>query len=113
MEMAHSDGHWYNAKIIQKTGRGASEHRAVVVHYVSFPDSHHAKFTCKMEGVRKQQSRAVLKLEQEATKWDGETAGLNPDGKWDVERILERRGCLPPSLEYSLRAARAAAAALR
>jgi hypothetical protein len=38
VQARHSDGHWYNAKIIKKTGRGAST--AVVVHYVSFPSSH-------------------------------------------------------------------------
>ena len=43
-------GHWYNAKVIAKAGRGASV--SATVHYTRFGPSHTEKFTVAKQGLR-------------------------------------------------------------
>jgi len=86
--------HWYNAKIVLKTGRG--KRVGAVVRYIGFPEKYNAKFTTGMEGLRKRMPRAHVNLErvkaQCKAQWGGSTVGLNADGRFEVERILERVG---------------------
>ena len=87
---ARDGTHWYNAKVIAKTGRGASI--AAVVRFIGFSESHNAKFTAAMQGMRKRLSRAYLQQERMEALWGEKPAGLNADGTFEVERILSREG---------------------
>ena len=83
-------GFWYNAKVIGKSGRGASF--GVVVRYTGFGPSHDEKFTKAKAGLRTRLSAADLKEERELKRWNGCVVGRRPDGTWEVERILEQVG---------------------
>ena len=73
--------------------RGASV--AVTVNYNGFPATQDERFTALMGALREPLSKADLKLEQkqkqielEAARYGGSTVGLNPDGTWDIERVV-------------------------
>ena len=70
---ARDGTHWYNAKVIAKTGRGASI--AAVVRFIGFSESHNAKFTAAMQGMRKRLSRAYLQQERMEALWGNDGYG--------------------------------------
>ena len=81
-------GHWYNAKVIAKAGRGASV--SATVHYTRFGPSHTEKFTVAKQGLRERGLLSTVELKEEAdlATYDGIITGRNPDGTWDIERVL-------------------------
>ena len=84
-----SSAFWYNAKIIKKTGRGASV--AAIVQFISFPSSHNQKKTAGMQALRVRLSASELKYEQRAAEAQGSTVGLQPNGEWKIEKLLKLR----------------------
>ena len=89
-----STGYWYNAKVIAKTGRGASH--AALVRFIGFSKSHDAKFTAGAEALRERVNAAELRAEREAQYFQGRTEGRKADGTWEIERVLKvvRGQCL-------------------
>ena len=81
-------GFWYNAKVIEKTGRGAS--MAVIVHYIGFAKRWDEKFTAKDEGLRERISAAELRDERDDKLYDGCAVGRLDDGKWQIERLVRK-----------------------
>ena len=86
-------GIWYNAKIIQKSGRGSSA--SATVHYIGFGKSEDEKFTASKEGLRVRLPAAALRAERQAKidedvveYFGGRTDGRHDDGTWEIERIL-------------------------
>ena len=55
-------GLWYNAKVIHKSGRGASV--AATVHYIGFGPAEDEKFTARKAGLRVRLPAAALRAEQ-------------------------------------------------
>lgn len=77
---------WYNARVIEKTGRGNSV--AVKVRYIGFGPSHDETFTKAQHRVRARLPAALLQAERERFLWEGRQDGRTADGRWQVERIL-------------------------
>lgn len=92
-------GLWYNAKVIHKSGRGASV--AATVHYIGFGPAEDEKFTARKAGLRVRLPAAALRAEQtrmvEENRvqelYDGRTDGRREDGTWEIERLLAVRTC--------------------
>ena len=76
---------WYNAKVVEKIGRRR------VVHYIGFPKSHRRTFGVAQRAIRARRSPVEVKAEQWAELDNGNTAGLQPDGSYLIERILQKR----------------------
>ena len=61
-------GFWYNARVIAKTGRGASH--AATVRYIGFGKSQDEKFTAQKAGLRVRLGAAALRAERTAKRDD-------------------------------------------
>jgi len=85
-----SVGLWYNAKVIEKTGRGASQ--AVTVRYIGFSKRWDEKFTAKQDGLREREPAAHLKLERDDILYGGRTDGRIAPGVWEILRIMKHMG---------------------
>jgi hypothetical protein len=86
---AKHKGFWYNAKVIGKSGRGANV--AATVKYSLFAASHNEKFFARHGALRVRLPTKDLKAEERAATWGGRTDGLNPDGTWEIEALLESK----------------------
>ena len=98
-------GLWWNARVIEKSGRGASQ--AAKVRYIGFGPSADEKFTARQAGIRKRISAAALRAEREVTRehncYGGKTVGRNADGTWEIERLLRHRSRRGKRTQYLVR----------
>ena len=83
------DGFWYNAKVLQKRGRGASTR--VKVRFTRFSASHDREYRRADQGLRERLPAAALKAEQRDRIYEGRSDGRLPDGTWLIEKIIQKR----------------------
>ena len=95
------DGFWYNAKVLEKRGSGTQQ--SLKVRFIGFPASHDREYREADQGLRVRLSAAALKAEQRLRFHQGRVDGLQPDGKWLVEKIIKKRNRKGKGKEYLVR----------
>ena len=84
-----TDGFWYNAKVLEKRESGTEHY--LKVRFTGFPASHDREYREADQGLRVRLSAAALKAEYRLRIHHGRLDGLQPDGKWLVEKIIKKR----------------------
>ena len=84
VQAKYDDGIWYNAYVLDKTGRGAST--TVRVHFNSYPKSHRREYNQESNGVRARLPPSQLKHEHEEAMFPGADAGHLGNQRWIAER---------------------------
>ena len=84
-------GRWYDAKVVRKTGRGASV--SATVRYTGFPARYNEKFRAVHAELRVRISRRALKLERElhAISKHPRVGDRRADGTWPIEKLIKKR----------------------